>query len=207
MKKSTYLFSIVLLFVFGLMACQQQPKNVTAEISADSAALPDINKEITILCKDNKLVGPPERGAKVAYHLAEKCFKEYERVMYKHCFLSDTAEVRRGNATMPGSTNKCRVDSFRMITHSESFLGTDMMCWLAANSLLAPDTSKIVTEFRMGIYTKEFVEGADTAYKNISPDELSERIGRTTIFLVPYTKNGKNRIPPKDVYDFGGLQP
>lgn len=117
MKKSTYLFSIVLLFFFGLIACQQQPKSViTAKSSKDSATATNINEEIKILCENKGWVGPPERGAKVAYHLAEKCFKEYDRVMKKHCFLTDADEVRRGNAPMQGRTNKCNVDSFRMIT-------------------------------------------------------------------------------------------
>ncbi|MCF6406614.1 hypothetical protein L3C95_27195 [Chitinophaga filiformis] len=204
MKKSTYLFSIVLLFFFGLIACQQQQKSpTTSEASAHST---DINDEIRLICVNK---GLPERGATLPYGLAEKCFKEYDSVMKKYCFLHDTGEVRRENdpRNLPGTARRRQVDSFRVITRSESFLGTDVICWLAKRSLLAPDTSKIVTELRMGMYTEDFLDNAASIYGKDPKELKKDKLGRVTVFLVPYTKSGNKRLPPSEVYDFGSLQP
>ncbi|SDF00398.1 hypothetical protein [Chitinophaga filiformis] len=209
MKKSTYLLSIILLFFFGLIACQQHA-NTAQNAAATTAPVPDIETTIKLLCEQFSK-SSKDTGIEWNYSDALLCFREYDTVLDQYCFLHDSVRMNREN--LPGQLNTTTSRSrrlmpkFRLITRSEAFLGTNMVCWLANHSQLKEDTTDVVTELRMGIYTEAFFKSADSLCKKVSEKEQKEKIGRVTVFVVPYTKSGNKRVDPPVVYDFGGLQP
>jgi len=218
MKKSTYLIITAVLFFFGLIACQQQSntaKNAqqsdTAKIAAASpAAVPDIETAIKLFC-EQFTKEKSDTGIEWDYQDAVLCFQEYDSVLNQYCFLHDP--VRMNNDNRPGqlnttaSRNRRLMPKFRLVTRAETFLGTNMVCWLANHSQLKEDTTDVVTELRMGIYTEEFFRKADPLCKKVAEEEQKKKIDRVTVFIIPYTKNAGKRVDPTKVYDFGGLQP
>lgn len=201
MKKSTYLFSIVLLFFFGLIACQQQPKAVPPTPS-------DIRKLLKDACEQfaaQKKFEPPASGFEWKYEHAKLCFEEYDSVMARHGYVHDRAIIQ--DEVMRGPRSYL-VPKSSLITRSEAFLGTDMICWLINHSDLETDSKDGVTELRMGMYTAEFFAKADPKGEKIPKDSQDAKVGRMTVFIVPYTKD-KSKLgkDPTVVYDFGGLQP
>jgi len=200
MKKSTYLFSIVLLFFFGLIACRQQPKAVPPAPANFTRLLRDACEQYAA-----HHLEPPTSGFEWEYEHAKLCFEEYDSVMARHGYVHDPAILQ--NEVMRGAKGYF-VPKSSLITRSEAFSGTDMVCWLVNHTDLESDTDDGVTELRMGMYTAEFFAKADPKGRRIPLKTQKEKIGRMTVFIVPYTEDkNKLRKDPTVVYDFGGLQP
>lgn len=200
MKKSTYLFSIVLLFLFGWMACQQQPKTVPPAPANFSKLLRDACEQYAA----QKKFEPPTSGFEWKYEHAKLCFEEYDSVMARHGYVHDPAIIQDEVMRKPRSYF---VPKSSLITRSEAFLGTDMVCWLVNHTDLETDTADGVTELRMGMYTAEFFAKADPDCKRISKDSQDAKVGRMTVFIVPDMKARTKLGKDPTVYDFGGLQP
>jgi hypothetical protein len=170
----------------------------TGEISLDALSAADKTKIVTEL-----VLGPipllpydANPGKEIPYGLAEKCIFHYIGVMSQHGFTYPTRPI---NITLLNSSP---------ITYSENFDGRAALDWWKHQiETLQKDNkdAQVLTRLAFGMYTEEVL--ADDVLK-LSQAEREYKLGRTTIFIIPYiVSEGKFIVPPPVVYDFGGLQP
>lgn len=159
----------------------------------------------------------PPRGKLIPYDLALEAMDKYVEVMSDHGFKMSSTAV--------GLPFDCTNVRTARMTTSEEFNYAEVDAFLEAAAREFKDagaTGDIYTRLRMGIYTEDVLNYPGLA---LTAEEKAERLGRITIFIVPFVLPDPaelsllNRMDTtivstksyigaaQYVYDFGGLQP
>lgn len=217
MKKSTCFIFLILLFSFSFEACRQSPKITTQEVETDTTEnvqglaltpkdIKEIRKAFDKLCSQNT---PRDRrqkkdtGIEVDYACAERCFKNYDKIIREGGYLHRKFSVDSAN-----KKPKPKLKNFRLMTTAELFSGTDFACWLYQQHALADASGDTLeTTIELGFYDKEFFDCLERNRISIPDSICQKKLGRMSMFVVlRKISKGTKRIDKK-VYDFGGLQP